>query len=160
VSNERTGVFAGIRVADFAWVGVGPIVSKYLADHGAEVIRIESNTYPEALRRAPPFVDDEPGVDRSGYYANFNSSKLGVSLNLKHPQGGELVRRLVEKCDVVTESFTPGTMERFGIGVRGPPAGAAGPRDDRNAVVRPDRPLVRVLRLRGMSFRRQRGSVI
>jgi benzylsuccinate CoA-transferase BbsF subunit len=107
--------FAGLRVADFAWVGVGPTVSKYLADHGAEVIRIETNTYPEAVRRAPPFLDGVPGVDRSGYYANFNSSKLGISLNLKHARGTELARRLVERCDVVTESFTPGTMARFGL---------------------------------------------
>ena len=48
--------FTGLRVADFAWVGVGPTVSKYLADNGAEVIRIESSTYPEALRRVGPFV--------------------------------------------------------------------------------------------------------
>ena len=61
--------FEGLRVADFAWVGVGPTVSKYLADHGAEVIRIESSTYPESLRRAPPFVDDKPGLDNSGYFA-------------------------------------------------------------------------------------------
>ncbi|HJP41579.1 MAG TPA: CoA transferase [Dehalococcoidia bacterium] len=112
---DSSKVFSGLRVADFAWVGVGPLTSKYLADHGAEVIRVESNTYPEALRRAPPFVDDEPGVDRSGYYANFNSSKLGASLNLKHPRGIELARRLVAECDVVTESFTPGTMARLGI---------------------------------------------
>ncbi|MBI5946942.1 MAG: CoA transferase [Chloroflexi bacterium] len=108
--------FAGIRVADFAWVGVGPTVSKYLADHGAEVIRIESSTYPEALRRVGPFVDDTPGMDNSGYYANFNSSKLGASVNLKHPRGPELVKRLLATCDVVTESFTPGTLERFGLG--------------------------------------------
>jgi crotonobetainyl-CoA:carnitine CoA-transferase CaiB-like acyl-CoA transferase len=107
--------FAGIRVADFSWVGVGPTVTKYLADHGAEVIRIESATYPEALRRAGPFVDDVPGLDRSGYYANFNSSKLGVSINLKHPKGQELARRLVAHCDVVAESFTPGTMAKFGL---------------------------------------------
>ncbi len=107
--------FEGLRVADFAWVGVGPTVSKYLADHGAEVIRIETNTYPEAVRRAPPFLDGVPGVDRSGYFANFNSSKLGISLNLKHPRGPELARRLVAECDVVTESFTPGTMARFGL---------------------------------------------
>ncbi|MCC7363754.1 MAG: CoA transferase [Dehalococcoidia bacterium] len=107
--------FEGLRVADFAWVGVGPTVSKYLADHGAEVIRIESTTYPEALRRAGPFVDDEPGIDRSGYYANFNSSKLGMSVNLKHPRGTELAKRLVAQCDVVTESYTPGTMKRFGL---------------------------------------------
>ncbi|HEY4669014.1 MAG TPA: CoA transferase [Tepidiformaceae bacterium] len=107
--------FRGLRVADMAWVGVGPTVSKYLADHGAEVIRVESSTYPEALRRVGPFVDDEPGIDRSGYYANFNSSKLGMSVNLKHPRGPELVKRLVAECDVVTESFTPGTLARFGL---------------------------------------------
>lgn len=107
--------FAGLRVADFAWVGVGPTVSKYLADHGAEVIRIESTTYPEALRRAGPFVNDQPGIDNSGYYANFNSSKLGMSVNLKHPRGPELAKRVIEECDVVTESFTPGTMAKFGL---------------------------------------------
>lgn len=107
--------FEGLRVADFAWVGVGPLVSKYLADHGAEVIRIESSTYPEALRRVPPFVNDTPHVDGSGYYANFNSSKLGASVNLKHPRGPELAKRIVAKCDIVTESFTPGTMAKFGL---------------------------------------------
>ncbi len=107
--------FAGLRVADFSWVGVGPTVAKYLADHGAEVIRIESSTYPEALRRVGPFINDEPGVNNSGYYANFNSSKLGMTVDLKHPRGPELVRRLIAKCDVVTESFTPGTMARWGL---------------------------------------------
>ncbi|MBI2766491.1 MAG: CoA transferase [Chloroflexi bacterium] len=107
--------FAGLRVADFAWVGVGPTVSKYLADHGAEVIRIESVTYPESLRRVGPFVNDTPGIDNSGYYANFNGSKLGMSVNLKHPRGPELARRLVAECDIVTESFTPGTMAKFGL---------------------------------------------
>ena len=107
--------FEGLRVADFSWVGVGPTVAKYLADHGAEVIRIESTTYPEALRRVGPFVDDTPGMDNSGYFANFNSSKLGCSINFKHPEGPQLARDLVAKCDVVTESYTPGTMARFGL---------------------------------------------
>ncbi|HML97743.1 MAG TPA: CoA transferase [Tepidiformaceae bacterium] len=115
MSDALRKPFSGIRVADFAWVGVGPIVSKYLADHGAEVVRIESSTYPEALRRAGPFVDDIPGVDRSGYYANFNSSKRGVTVNLKHPRGPELIKRFIATCDVVTESFTPGTMAKFGL---------------------------------------------
>jgi benzylsuccinate CoA-transferase BbsF subunit len=113
--SDRKRPFEGLRVADFAWVGVGPLASKYLADHGAEVIRIESSTYPEALRRVGPFLDDVPGIDRSGYYANFNSSKQGISVNLKHPRGPELMRRLIATCDVVTESFTPGTMARFGL---------------------------------------------
>lgn len=115
MTGELKLPFEGLRVADFAWVGVGPTVSKYLADHGAEVIRIESSTYPESLRRAPPFVDDKPGLDNSGYFANFNSSKLGMSVNFKHPRGPELVRKLVEQCDIVTESYTPGTMARFGF---------------------------------------------
>jgi crotonobetainyl-CoA:carnitine CoA-transferase CaiB-like acyl-CoA transferase len=115
MSDALKKPFAGLRVADFAWVGVGPIVSKYLADHGAEVVRIESSTYPEALRRVGPFVDDQPGIDRSGYYANFNSSKLGATVNLKHPRGPELIKRFIATCDVVTESFTPGTMARFGL---------------------------------------------
>ena len=108
-------VFEGIRVADFAWVGVGPLVSKYLADHGAEVIRIESSVRPEPLRRAPPFVNDEPGLDSSGYYADFNSSKLCCSLNMQHPKGVELAKRLIAECDIVTESFTPKAMRAWGL---------------------------------------------
>jgi len=108
-------VFEGIRVADFAWVGVGPLVSKYLADHGAEVIRIESSVRPEPLRRAPPFANDEPGLDHSGYYADFNSSKQCVSLNLQHPDGVAIAKRIVEHCDIVTESFTPKAMRAWGM---------------------------------------------
>ena len=108
-------VFEGIRVADFAWVGVGPLVSKYLADHGAEVIRIESSVRPEPLRRAPPFANDEPGLDNSGYYADFNSSKQCVSLNLQHPDGVAIAKRIVEHCDIVTESFTPKAMRAWGM---------------------------------------------
>ncbi|MXX81129.1 MAG: CoA transferase [Chloroflexi bacterium] len=108
-------VFEGIRVADFAWVGVGPLVSKYLADHGAEVIRLESSVRPEPLRRAPPFVNDEPGLDSSGYYADFNSSKKCVSLNLQHPDGVAIAKRIIAECDIVTESFTPKAMRAWGM---------------------------------------------
>lgn len=108
--------FEGLRVADFSWVGVGPTVTRYLAENGAEVIRIESTTYPETLRRVGPFPDNVPGINRSGYYANFNSSKKCLSVNLKHPQGPELLKRFIATCDVVADSFTPGTLERFGLG--------------------------------------------
>ena len=114
-SDNSDKVFEGIRVADFAWVGVGPLVSKYLADHGAEVIRIESSIRPEPLRRAPPFVDDTPGLDNSGYYADFNSSKKCVSLNLQHPDGVKIAKRIVEHCDIVTESFTPKAMRAWSM---------------------------------------------
>ncbi len=107
--------FEGIRIADFAWVGVGPLAAKYFADHGAEVIRLESGTRPEALRRAPPFVNDEPGLDNSGYYANFNSSKLCAGLNMSHPRAVDLAKRIVAESDIVTESFTPKAMRAWGL---------------------------------------------
>ena len=112
--NSLQKPFAGLRVVDLAWVGVGPTVSKYLADHGAEVIRVESATRPETLRRAGPFANG-PDINNSGYYANFNSSKYGISINLKHPKGPQILKRLIAVSDVVTESFTPGTMADLGL---------------------------------------------
>jgi len=111
----RPQPFAGLKVADFAWVGVGPLISKALADHGATVARIESSTRPDVLRGGPPFKDGEPGLDRSQFVANFNSSKLGVALNLATPEGLELAREMIEWADVVVESFTPGTLAKFGL---------------------------------------------
>ena len=79
------------------------------------MIRIESGVRPEPLRRAPPFVNDQPGLDNSGYYADFNSSKLCCSLNMQHPRGVELAKRLIAECDIVTESFTPKAMRAWGL---------------------------------------------
>jgi benzylsuccinate CoA-transferase BbsF subunit len=104
---------AGLRVIDFTWVGAGPLLTKYLADFGAEVIRIESRTHPDSLRYATPFVAGKPGIERSGHFLNLNTSKLHVTLNLNHPQGRELARRLVAEADVVAESFTAHVMENW-----------------------------------------------
>ncbi|HCV00873.1 MAG: hypothetical protein CL897_01320 [Dehalococcoidia bacterium] len=114
-SNGKVSPFAGLRVADLSWVGVGPTVAKYLGDHGAEVIRVESATSVETLRRAGPFTENKPHHDNSGYYANFNSSKLGITINLKTEKGKDLLKRLVAISDVVTESFTPGTLTKLGL---------------------------------------------
>ncbi len=107
--------FAGLKVADFSWVGVGPMIGKALADHGATVVRIESANRVDLLRTAPPFKDDEPGRDRSQFMANFNTSKLGMTIDLKHPEGPRLARRMADWADVVLESYSPGTMARFGL---------------------------------------------
>ncbi len=113
--GERQAAFKGLKVADFAWVGVGPLISKALADHGATVIHVESETHPDILRLGPPFKDGEPGINRSQFMANFNSSKRGLSLNLATEEGRALAHRLIEWADVVVESFTPGTMEKLGL---------------------------------------------
>ncbi len=106
----------GLVVVDFSWIGVGPITAKCLADHGATVIRVESENRIDGLRRQPPYKNGEAGTNRSNFYGTFNTSKLGIELDLKSPAGLEVARRLVEGADVVVESFTPGTIDRLGLG--------------------------------------------
>lgn len=114
-SSPRARAFDGLKVADFAWVGVGPLISKTLADNGATVVHVESATRPDVLRGMPPFKDRVPGVDRSQFMANFNTSKLGLALDLATEGGRAVARRLTGWADVVVESFTPGTMARLGL---------------------------------------------
>ncbi len=104
---------AGLRVIDFTWVGVGPLLTKYLADFGAEVIRIESRTRLDSFRYVPPFVEAKPGLERSGHFLNLNTSKYHVTLNLNHPQGRDLACRLIARADVVAENFTSRVMEKW-----------------------------------------------
>ncbi len=111
----RSRAFEGLRVADFAWVGVGPLIAKALADHGATVVHIESTVHPDVLRLAPPFRDGVAGLDRSQFMANFNSSKLGLASNLALPEGQRLARKVIDWADVVLESFTPGVLKAFGF---------------------------------------------
>lgn len=106
----------GIRVTDFSWVGAGPITTRYLTELGAEVIRIETRKRPEILRLAPPYKDRVPGIERSGYYAPRNPNKKSISLNMNHPQAREIVVRLLEKSDLVINSFTIGQMEKWNLG--------------------------------------------
>ncbi|MCI0781820.1 MAG: CoA transferase [Chloroflexi bacterium] len=103
----------GIKVLDFCWVAVGPMTTKYLAEHGATVIRVESGKRPETLRRAAPFAGGVSGINRSAYFANYNANKYGVTIDMGHPRARELVLRLTAWADLVTENFTPGTMERW-----------------------------------------------
>jgi benzylsuccinate CoA-transferase BbsF subunit len=104
---------AGLRVVDFTWVGVGPALTKYLADFGAEVIRIESRTRLDPFRYTPPFVEDKAGVERSGHFLNVNTSKYHVTLNLNLAAGRALARRLIARADVVAENFTARVMEQW-----------------------------------------------
>ncbi|MCX6021657.1 MAG: CoA transferase [Chloroflexi bacterium] len=107
--------FEGVKVADFSWIGVGPITMKYLADHGATVVRIESATRPDGLRLGRPAPENITGINRSQFYADFNSSKLSMSLNLSHPKGRAVARKMVEWADVVAESYTPKAMKAWGL---------------------------------------------
>lgn len=107
---------SGLKVADFSWIGVGPITAKYLADHGADVVRVETANPPDRLRVAGPFKDGVFGTNRSQFFGAFNTSKRSLALNLKHPSATEIARKLIAWADVVVESFTPGTMADLGLG--------------------------------------------
>lgn len=113
-SNHRP--LAGLTVADFTWIGAGSYTTKILADFGADVIKIESSQRMDTLRDAKPFKDGIPGVNRSGYFADRNSSKRSVTLNLKMARGRELARQIISQSDIVANNFTPGVMEKFGLG--------------------------------------------
>ena len=109
------GIFDGINVLDLAWIIVGPTVTRYLADQGATVINVENVDHPCILRASPPYRDKVSGINRSGYFAQQNPSKLSLGLNMEHPKGKEIIKRLVKWADVVAESFSPGVMERMGL---------------------------------------------
>jgi len=109
----RKKVFDGIKVADFSWVAVGPSSTRYLADHGATVVRIESHTRPETGRFMTPFAGNEPGINRSMFAGRYNANKYGVSIDLNHPRGRELAWKLIMWADIMTESFSPGIVERW-----------------------------------------------
>ena len=105
----------GINVLDFCWVAAGPMATKYLAEFGATVVRVESAKRPDTLRRAAPFKDGVEGLNRSGYFANYNVNKLGITIDMRHPKARDLILRVAPWADLVTENFTPGTMESWGL---------------------------------------------
>jgi crotonobetainyl-CoA:carnitine CoA-transferase CaiB-like acyl-CoA transferase len=109
-------VFEGIKIAEFAWVVVGPSTSRYFADHGATVVKVESHKRLDTNRINGPFVGGEPTPDGSMFYGIHNPDKYCISIDLQHPNGKKLAWKMIQWADVVTESFSPGTMEKWGLG--------------------------------------------
>lgn len=108
---------AGVRVVEFAAYAAGPVVGKHLADHGATVVHVESWGRPDGFRaQYPPYTDNRPGLNRSGTFALCNNNKYSVTIDLKAEGGVDLARRVVAWADVVIENFTPGTIDRLGLG--------------------------------------------
>lgn len=114
-SKRSKKPFEGVRVADFSWVAAGPWITKYLAQHGAEVIRIESSTRLDQTRGIAPFKDNIPGPNRAAQFAKYNNDKYGITLNLKQPRGIEIAKEIVARSDIVVENFAPGVMKRWGL---------------------------------------------
>jgi benzylsuccinate CoA-transferase BbsF subunit len=112
---DMKNIFDGIKVAEFAWIVVGPSTSRYLAEHGATVVKIESHKRLDTNRVNSPFVNNEPAPDNSMFYGRHNPNKYSVSIDMNSKGGKELAWKLIKWADIVTESFAPGMVERWGI---------------------------------------------
>lgn len=111
------GALDGLLIADFSWVGAGPRATKDLADNGATVIKVESRRRLDLGRRSPPFVNNEhKNPDASAFFAQSNTSKQSITINLNDPDGVAVAKQLISHADVVVENFGPGYMERIGLG--------------------------------------------
>jgi crotonobetainyl-CoA:carnitine CoA-transferase CaiB-like acyl-CoA transferase len=111
--KDSRQVFEGLRILDFSRIIAGPLATEYFALHGATVVKVESEHSP-GLRTMLPYKDRKPGLNRSGYFANYNANKMSLALNIKHPRAKDIINRLVRWCDVIVENFAPGVMEKRG----------------------------------------------
>jgi crotonobetainyl-CoA:carnitine CoA-transferase CaiB-like acyl-CoA transferase len=106
------GALEGLKVIDLSRVLGGPYCAQMLADHGAEVIKVEPPQGDETRLWGPPF--DQEGI--SAYYAGINRNKRTAALDLSKPQGRDVLLKLLEAADVLIENFKTGTMEKWGVG--------------------------------------------
>jgi crotonobetainyl-CoA:carnitine CoA-transferase CaiB-like acyl-CoA transferase len=107
------GPLAGIKVLDFTSVVSGPLATMFLADQGAEVIKIEAITG-DITRRSRQAIS--ASGEFSALFVSTNRGKRSLALDLKRPEALTIMRRLVTQCDVLVQNFRPGTMERLGLG--------------------------------------------
>ncbi len=114
-ANASGRPFEGVRVLDLTWVIAGPASVRQLADHGADVVKVESALRPDALRLLGPVRGEEGSWNRSHFYGEFNAGKRCVQLNLKHPTALAIMKRLVAWADVFVENWAPGALARLGL---------------------------------------------
>jgi crotonobetainyl-CoA:carnitine CoA-transferase CaiB-like acyl-CoA transferase len=106
----------GLKVADLAWVAAAPLATKILAHWGATVVRVETQNRPCLLRGALGHRDDIPEQENAIAWHSTNANKQTIALDLSKAEARDVVRDLAGWADVVTESFTPGTMSEWGLG--------------------------------------------
>ena len=108
-------LFEGLKILEFGGGAAGPLGTRYFADHGATIVRVESRQRPDFIRLLRYVPGDPAGFDGSHMFAMVNVNKLGLALNMGHPKAGEIARRLVRWCDVLAENFAPKAMAKWGL---------------------------------------------
>ncbi len=107
-----SGPLKGLKVLDFSTLLPGPFATMMFADMGADVLRVESPTRPDMVRVMPPYADD----GNSAAHGFLNRSKRSIAIDLKRPEGVDIVKQLIAEYDIVVEQFRPGVMDRLGVG--------------------------------------------
>lgn len=111
-AGPAAGALGGLKVLDLTRILSGPFATMTLADLGADVIKVEEPREGDDTRQwAPPYQGDE-----AAYFLSVNRNKRSLAVDLKHPVGISVVRRLAAAADVVVENFRPGTADRLGLG--------------------------------------------
>ena len=110
-NGSGPGALDGIRILDFSHALAGPYCTLLMSDYGAQVYKLEAKEGDMGRGWGPPFAGGE-----SSFFLGLNRGKLGISINLKEPEGLDLCLRLIDKMDVLLENFRPGAMERLGLG--------------------------------------------
>src|SRR5262249_11163633 len=111
-SDLTRGAMTGLKVVDLSRVLAGPLCTQMLADHGADVVKIEPPAGDETRGLGPPF--DAAG--QAAYFGAVNRGKRGLALDLSRSDGRAVLEALLKDADVLVENFLPGTMERWGLG--------------------------------------------
>ncbi|MBI2846860.1 MAG: CoA transferase [Chloroflexi bacterium] len=101
------------RVLDFGWVIAGPLLGQVLADMGAEVIKVETRKHLDEMRQSPLNTSRDP--EKDPVFHTTNRNKLGVTVDMSHPEGRLLLKEMVKTCDVVAENFSPRVMKEHGL---------------------------------------------
>src|SRR5882757_4762043 len=104
-----------VKILDFTWVMAGPAATRMLADFGATIVRVESPTRVDTARTLHPRHHNQAETEASGCFGNNNAGKLGITLDLGKPEGRDVIRDLARWADVVTESFSPKAMRKWGL---------------------------------------------
>ena len=104
-----------VRVTDFSWIVAGPQATRILADLGADVVKVENESYLDSMRIGLRQDPQNPSLNRSGFHSNLSRNKRGITANLFHPKGREAVERLLAESDVVIENYSAGAFGRMGF---------------------------------------------
>jgi len=113
--NVQQDLLTGIRVLDFTWSVSGSTTTRILASMGAEVIKVEWPKTPDMMRFSMYAKDDEPGLDNGAFFNSLNAGKRSFTVNIKSAEGMNIVKELIRKSDIITENFSAGVFEKWGL---------------------------------------------